>query len=105
MEGSCVFCNIFTEKIIFQNDYAFVVPDKFPQSKGHLLIIPKRHVTTYFDLTAEEKGAMLNLLDQAKIYTDDYHFPNGYNVLINAGEAAGQIVMHAHIHLIPRYGR
>jgi diadenosine tetraphosphate (Ap4A) HIT family hydrolase len=105
MKDSCVFCSINPELILFKNEYAFVVPDKFPQSKGHLLIIPYRHVKTYFELTAEEKGAMMNLLDVAKLHTDDYHFPNGYNVLINAGEAAGQIVMHAHIHLIPRYGR
>lgn len=104
MDSNCVFCNINPDVIVLQNEYAFVIPDKFPQSKGHLLVIPRRHVTTYFDLTAEEKGAMMNLLDLAKLHTDERHFPSGYNVMINAGEAAGQIVMHGHIHLIPRYG-
>jgi diadenosine tetraphosphate (Ap4A) HIT family hydrolase len=105
MENSCVFCNINNENILFQNEHAFVIPDKFPQSKGHLLVISKKHVRTYFELSSDEKAAMLVLLDLAKLHTDEYHFPNGYNVSINAGEAAGQIIMHAHIHLIPRYGR
>ena len=105
MDKNCVFCNINNENILFQNDHAFVIPDKFPQSKGHLLVISKRHVENYFDLNSDEKAGMLVLLDMAKIHSDEIHFPRGYNVSINAGEAAGQIVMHAHIHLIPRYGR
>ena len=77
--------------------------DNHPVSPGHTLIIPKRHVASFFETTEEERQAMLRLLDEAKVILDRKHRPDGYNIGINGGEAAGQTVMHLHIHLIPRY--
>lgn len=101
--SDCVFCNIEEDKIIMKNDMAFVINDKYPHSKGHVLIIPFNHNENYFDLTPEEKAEMSDLLNKAKEYADNQYHPSAYNVNLNVGKEAGQIVMHAHIHLIPRY--
>jgi len=82
---------------------AYAIYDKYPHSKGHLLIIPFRHFENYFDCGKEEQEAMIKLLNIAKIFTDNKLKPAGYNININSGKAAGQLLMHAHIHLIPRY--
>ncbi|MBV6478050.1 MAG: AP-4-A phosphorylase [Ignavibacteria bacterium] len=100
---SCVFCNIEPELIIYKNDLAFVIKDKYPQSKGHLLIIPFRHFENYFQANADEISAMNDLLFKAKNHINDLYCPSGFNVNINVGKTAGQIVPHSHIHLIPRY--
>lgn len=102
-DPNCVFCNIEEDKIILKNDLAFVIYDKYPHSKGHVLIITFRHYENYFDSTKEEQTAIYELLDKAKKYIDEKYNPTGYNININVGRAAGQIVMHAHVHLIPRY--
>jgi len=99
---SCPFCNP-TREIIINSPYAFAIFDKFPVSKGHMLIIPKVHVSDYFDLDAEIKNGLTELLDRAKNFLDEKFSPDGYNIGINAGEAAGQTVWHVHVHLIPRY--
>jgi diadenosine tetraphosphate (Ap4A) HIT family hydrolase len=100
---NCVFCNIENDKIILKNDLSFVVNDKYPHSKGHVLIIPLNHVEDFFDLTEVEQKSMNELLKKAKLYTDNKYSPSAYNVNINVGKDAGQVVMHTHIHLIPRY--
>ncbi|WP_338151819.1 HIT family protein [Methanoculleus sediminis] len=70
---------------------------------GHLLIIPFRHVADFFDATDTEQIALLALLREAKDLLDGRYHPDGYNVGVNVGEAAGQTVMHLHVHVIPRY--
>ena len=80
-----------------------MIRDNYPVSEGHTLIIPKRHVDSFFDLQAIEKAAILQLLDEAKETLDEEFSPDGYNIGINDGAAAGQTVMHVHVHLIPRY--
>ena len=70
---------------------------------GHTLIIPKRHVASFFELNAKEQLDLLGLLHDAKFDLDRQHAPQGYNIGINDGAAAGQTVPHLHIHLIPRY--
>ena len=82
---------------------AYARRDGYPVSQGHTLIIPRRHVQSLFDCSTEERQALLALLDQAKAQLDAEFHPDGYNIGINHGEAAGQTVMHLHIHLIPRY--
>ena len=77
--------------------------DAFPVSNGHSLVIPKRHVGSFFETTEAEKLSLLHLLDQAKAAVDRTHHPDGYNIGINDGVAAGQTVPHLHIHVIPRY--
>ncbi len=68
-----------------------------------MLIIPKRHVASFFDLTKEEQQDMLLLADRVKSIIDEKFHPDGYNIGVNVGEAAGQSVFHVHMHLIPRY--
>lgn len=100
---NCPFCLIDSSRIIFENELAFAIYDGFPVSPGHSLIIPKRHVASFFETTREEQTAILDLLTEMKTILAKEHNPDGFNVGINVGEAAGQTVMHLHIHLIPRY--
>lgn len=83
--------------------HAFAMLDAYPVSKGHCLIIPRRHVASWFDATADERNEMFDLLRQVREYLCDAYAPEGYNVGINDGAAAGQTVPHLHLHLIPRY--
>ncbi len=100
---SCIFCNIDKERIILENEDAFAVNDGFPVSKGHMLIIPKKHIKNYFEADEQIKKQLWKLVDDCKGMADKNFAPQGYNIGINCGEAAGQTVMHLHIHLIPRY--
>ena len=100
---NCVFCNLNKEEYLFENELAFVIKDKMPASKGHCLVIPKRHVRTYFQLTSEEIKAMHELAKEVKCYIDDLYHPDGYNVGFNVECAGGQSVWHAHMHILPRY--
>ena len=77
--------------------------DGYPVSPGHALIVPKRHVSSYFDLIDHEREAMNVMLQYVKRVVDERFHPDGYNIGINVGQAAGQSVYHCHMHLIPRY--
>jgi diadenosine tetraphosphate (Ap4A) HIT family hydrolase len=103
MTISCVFCTLPPERIVDANALAFVIRDGFPVSPGHTLVIPRRHVASFFEITDEERRAMLALLDKAKRALDAELAPAGYNIGINDGPAAGQTVAHLHMHLIPRF--
>ena len=103
MIGICLFCTLGAGRIVLANELAAVIRDNFPVSPGHTLIIPKRHVGSFFDVTGDERKAMLTLLDSAKLAMDAAFHPDGYNVGIDDGEAAGQTVPHLHLHLILRY--
>jgi diadenosine tetraphosphate (Ap4A) HIT family hydrolase len=80
-----------------------VIRDGYPVSPGHTLLIPKRHTGSFFDLSEQERGELLTLLDLAKQVLDEEFQPQGYNIGINDGAAAGQTVPHLHVHLIPRF--
>ena len=97
-----VFSNITTENYMFESNYFFVIKDKFPVSKGHLLIISKREVVDFFSLNTHEKNNLIVMIDKCKLKIDREKTPDGYNIGMNCGAAAGQTVMHSHIHLIPR---
>ena len=100
----CKFCEIIKNKqCLIENDLAVAFYDSFPVSDGHALVIPKRHVKTYFDLSDEEIKAMHSLSIKMKEIIDDKYHPDGYNVGFNVEEAGGQTVFHAHMHIIPRY--
>lgn len=99
----CLFCGEFPGQILAEDPLAFAKEDVHPVSPGHTLIIPRRHVPSFFETTDEERLVMCRLLDQAKAILDAKYKPDGYNIGINGGKAAGQSVMHLHIHLIPRY--
>ena len=99
----CPFCILPRERILGENKHAVWIRDGYPVSPGHSLVIPRRHVGSFFEVTNEERGDMLALLDRAKAAATDEFNPDGYNVGINDGPSAGQTVPHLHIHLIPRF--
>lgn len=99
----CPFCNISKEDILLENEYAVAIFDKFPVSKGHVLIIPKLHKSNYFDLHIVEQIAVFELLERVEKKLDVLYWPDGYNVGFNVGTAAGQTIPHFHLHVIPRY--
>jgi diadenosine tetraphosphate (Ap4A) HIT family hydrolase len=103
MTIDCPFCQYPPSKQLLANDLAFAITDGFPLSPGHCLIIPRRHFPSLFEATREERAALWELLDQARDLLLTQHHPDGFNIGINDGAAAGQTVMHLHIHLIPRY--
>lgn len=100
---ACPFCNLESDRIISESDYTVTIRDGFPVSEGHTLIVPKRHVQSFFELHAIEKAAILQALEEAKEALDRELSPAGYNIGINDGESAGQTIPHVHVHLIPRY--
>jgi diadenosine tetraphosphate (Ap4A) HIT family hydrolase len=99
----CPFCSLPDHRIVHASEYGVIIRDGFPISPGHTLIIPKRHVGSFFELLADEQSDLLKLLHLAKNEVDLQFSPQGYNIGINDGAAAGQTVPHLHIHLIPRY--
>lgn len=102
-EQRCPFCSPFGDDIVARNLLCYARWDRFPVSKGHLLIIPFRHAPDYFSLTMEEKHAMTELIDECRKIIEENFRPAGYNIGYNIGEVAGQTVMHCHCHFIPRY--
>jgi diadenosine tetraphosphate (Ap4A) HIT family hydrolase len=103
MDDPCPFCSPAPEEIVLQNLLCYARYDRYPVSKGHLLIVPFRHVANFFELTENERKAALDLIWQTGAKLESDLHPDGYNVGVNVGQAAGQTVMHVHIHLIPRY--
>jgi len=100
---SCPFCSLDTERVLDSSEHALTFRDGYPVTELHTLVIPKRHVATYFDLTDEERQSVHELLvsQQAAIKASD-NSVEGFNIGWNCGEVAGQTVFHAHVHLIPR---
>ena len=103
MTDTCPFCNLDSNRIVTETEHTLTIRDGFPISPGHTLVIPKRHVASFFDITVEERNQVLDAINDAKQALDKEISPDGYNIGINSGEAAGQTVMHLHIHLIPRF--
>lgn len=102
--SDCPFCSrAGAGQLLLANDLAAAFPDGFPLSAGHTLVVPRRHLASYFNLSLGEQQAMWQLVAQAQARLEREHRPAGFNVGINVGEAAGQTVGHAHIHVIPRY--
>ena len=99
----CIFCKIRKEELQFENQLAYSSIDSYPVSELHSLIVPKRHVETYFELTNDEIQSCNELIlkTKEKILKQDSDV-KGFNIGTNAGKVAGQSIMHCHIHLIPR---
>jgi diadenosine tetraphosphate (Ap4A) HIT family hydrolase len=102
-EPGCPFCNPAGKDIVLQNDLAYARTDRFPVARGHMIVMPFRHVPSFFETTPEERSAILDLVLQARALVDELHHPDGYNIGVNVGRFAGQAVMHVHFHVIPRY--
>ena len=100
----CAFCKLPAARVIDENATAVVIRDGYPVSPGHTLVIAKLHTGSFFDLSVQERSELLSLLDRAKEVLDKEFQPQGYNIGINDGAAAGQTVPHLHVHLIPRFG-
>jgi len=99
----CLFCEVKKDEFIDENEFAYATYDSYPVSKGHCLIIPKRHVKDYFDLTEKEVVACDQLIKKLKIQIEkNDNSIKGFNIGVNSGKVAGQSIMHCHIHLIPR---
>ncbi len=99
----CPFCTLPVHRIVAESRAGCVIRDAFPVSPGHTLVIPRRHIASFFDLAADERNGLMDLLEQAKAALDLEMRPDAYNIGINDGKDAGQTVAHVHIHLIPRY--
>lgn len=98
-----IFLKIPKDEIIIESYNFFVIKDKYPVSKNHLLIISKRVVNDYFSLNQEEQKELTDLINKSKAYIEQIDNPDGFNIGMNCGEAAGQTIMHFHCHIIPRY--
>jgi diadenosine tetraphosphate (Ap4A) HIT family hydrolase len=92
-----------SDRIVEAGEHAFVVLDIYPVSPGHSLVVSRRHVADAFELTADEIGEMLRLIQRTRERIDRSHQPAGYNVGVNVGVHSGQTAPHVHIHIIPRY--
>lgn len=105
IEGEkCPFCNLSRKvEIICETATCVAFYDGYPISPGHAIILPKRHVKSYFDLTNLEREAINLVLIYIKDKIDARFQPDGYNIGMNINEAAGQSVAHCHMHVIPRY--
>jgi diadenosine tetraphosphate (Ap4A) HIT family hydrolase len=90
-------------EICGRNELAYATRDSYPVSRGHTLIIPLRHCADFFDLSPDEVAACMELLAAQRNGLAEELSPDGYNVGVNVGAAAGQSIFHVHIHLIPRY--
>jgi diadenosine tetraphosphate (Ap4A) HIT family hydrolase len=98
----CLFCKD-PRGVSLNNELAYSARDTYAVSPGHTLIIPRRHVASFFDLTPDEINACMELVNEERNALDEELKPDGYNIGVNVGPAAGQSILHAHIHLIPRY--
>lgn len=100
---TCPFCDIDKDRVIYRGDGFICLWDGFPVSKGHALVVPLRHVANWFEATGEEQSNLLSGIEIARQEIQKKFEPDGFNIGINIGEAAGQTISHLHIHLIPRY--
>jgi diadenosine tetraphosphate (Ap4A) HIT family hydrolase len=99
----CPFCNPENRECVLGSDLSYAIRDAYPVNGGHLLIIPRRHVSDFFDLQPNEVADLMSLLWEAKKRLAIEYRPDGFNVGVNVDTAAGQTIPHVHIHLIPRY--
>lgn len=101
MTEACQLC--IPADIVAQEALAYARYENSPLGPGHIIVVPRRHVADFFDMTIEEKHAVIALLDQARVLVGSKLRPDGYNIGVNVGRAAGQARLHVHVHLIPRF--
>jgi diadenosine tetraphosphate (Ap4A) HIT family hydrolase len=101
--GTCVFCALLPETAVAQNDHAVAFRDRYPIAGGHTLVVPRRHVESAFELDADELAALWTLVADVRRSLAAELAPDAFTIGVNDGVAAGQTVMHAHVHVIPRW--
>ena len=99
---TCPFCSV-ASKLIAENAAAIAFADGYPVSAGHTLVVPRSHVVSVVDLAADEQAQLWQLVAEVRDLLSAKYSADGFNVGVNDGQAAGQTVMHAHVHVIPRY--
>lgn len=102
-QHDCPFCRLEKSRIQAESEFAVAFLDGFPITQGHTLVIPKRHVASLYDLSEDEQAAVWRLVIQVRAKLVSEIQPDGFNVGLNDGTAAGQTVMHTHVHIIPRW--
>lgn len=100
---TCVFCKISEDEIIFQTKRVYLIANKYPYSEGHLLVIPKRHVNQFVQLTSKEREDLFNLLALSMHALELALKPQGFNIGCSIGEVAGESINHLHFHILSRY--
>src|SRR5262245_59880936 len=103
LQSDCPFCNPDRTRLFLEAELVIGVWDAFPVSRGHALLVTRRHVVSWFDATVSERQALTEAVHGVRQEILRLHAPDGYNIGVNIGEAAGQTVPHLHIHVIPRY--
>jgi diadenosine tetraphosphate (Ap4A) HIT family hydrolase len=103
MHQDCPFCSLSGAHVIARGRLTTTIRDAYPVSPGHTLVIPNRHVASFFAISDEEQAEVLAAVREAKLALDADLHPDGFNIGLNVGRAAGQTVMHAHVHVIPRF--
>lgn len=103
----CIFCKMASGEMkvdkIFENDNFFVVNDAHPKTKGHMLVIPRNHFETFLEIPPAIAEELFDITQEAARRAMVENKAGGYNIIMNNHEVAGQVVKHAHIHIIPRY--
>ena len=102
MSNNCPFCEVDESKVVFHDDLVYAVWDRYPVSDGHLLIVPTRHFSDWFEATETEHHAILRALERGRSIILEQTTSDGFNIGVNVGKAAGQTIPHLHVHLIPR---
>ncbi|WP_173911897.1 HIT family protein [Acinetobacter sp. Marseille-Q1618] len=103
-ELNCPYCNFDEYDIIDKNDFGVILPELDPLSKGHSVVIPLRHVTSFFDVSNKERKSLSSLLELARNELKIRHQPEGFHIAFNDGDVFGdEHTEHFHIHIIPRY--
>ena len=103
MSAECPFCHPAADRLFHVGRLVLGIWDGYPVNPGHALLVPKRHVASWFDATAEEQRELLDSIQVARDANERDHEPDGFNIGLNIGDAAGQTVPHLHLHVIPRY--
>jgi diadenosine tetraphosphate (Ap4A) HIT family hydrolase len=102
MSADCLFCKLPPERIWMATKHALAFNDNYPISEGHTLVIPIRHFASIYDLSEEEQTNLWALAGRVRHTLVEKLHPDGFNIGVNDGTAAGQTIAHAHIHIIPR---
>ena len=101
--STCAFCTLKPSQFVAASDLAVAIKDQYPISPGHVLIVPRRHVAAFMNATEAERSALWALVPKVLERLRKEHSPDGFNIGLNDGPAAGQTIGHLHLHVIPRY--